>query len=358
MPVQDRTEPATPRRREEAREEGRVAKSTDLNSALVLFVSLIVLRVAGPYMFGTLMSMTRAILANLHTGSLDDAGIRATAISCASVLAAVSLPILVSAGAVGVASNVLQVGFRVSSKPMIPDINRMDPIKGFMRLVSWRGLVELIKSCGKVAIVGYVVYACLKTEYPNLLKLSDLPAPAASAQIGGVCWRLLSRACAATFILAILDYMYQRLQYEISLRMTKHEVKEEFKRSEGDPQVKARIRRRQIEMRRSRMVQMVPKADVVVTNPTHIAVALEYDASRMSAPTVIAKGQCLLAERIKAIAEAHGIPIVENVEVARLLYRLVEVGQQIPEELYQAVAEILAFVYRLSQKAGRRRLAS
>jgi flagellar biosynthesis protein FlhB len=221
-------------------------------------------------------------------------------------------------------------------------------------MVSMRSGVELIKSLLKVAIVGYVVYIFLRAEFPGMTKLSGLSPGAMGSAVGILCWRLVIRACAAMLIIAILDYMYQRLQFEQSIKMTKQEVKEEYKRSEGDPQVKGRIRQIQREMGKRRLAQDVAGAHVVITNPTQIAVAIKYDLENMEAPTVVAKGQRLLAQKIREIAEASGVPIVENKPIARLLYKVVEVGQQIPEELYQAVAEILAFVYRMGTKAGAR----
>jgi flagellar biosynthetic protein FlhB len=213
--------------------------------------------------------------------------------------------------------------------------------------------VELLKSLIKVSAVGFVAFSYLKQGYPSLAKLAVTPFEEATAQVGALCWGLLTRTCAVIAVIAILDYMYQKIHLENSLKMTKQEVKEEYKRSEGDPQVKGQIRRRQRAMaRRRRMMQDVPKADVVITNPTHLAVALKYDPSNMSAPIVLAKGQRLIAQQIKAIAAEHDITIVENKPVARMLYKVVEVGEPIPEDMYQAVAEILAFVFRVSRKAA------
>ena len=353
MALQDKTEPATPRRREEAREEGRVAKSADMNGAIVLLASLLTLKAVGPHILVCLTEIVRDTFANLHTHAVETDTIGALLGGYAVKAIAVCLPIMLAAGAAGLASNVLQIGFKVTSKPMALNLSKIDPLKGMARLVSWRSAVELIKSVLKIGVVAYVVYAFLRKEYPRIIGLCGLSPGAAGAAVAGLCWSLLARACAAMLVIAALDYMYQRIYFENSLKMTKQEVKDEYKRSEGDPHVKARILQRQRELARRRMMHDVPKADVVVTNPTHVAVALKYDPLKMSAPTVVAKGQRLLAERIKAIAEASGVPIVENVQIARPLYKLVEVGQRIPEELYQAVAEILAFVYRLSEKAGR-----
>jgi flagellar biosynthetic protein FlhB len=244
----------------------------------------------------------------------------------------------------------MQVGFRISTKSLTPDFTRIDPLKGMTKLVSIKSGVELIKSVLKVGIVAWVMWSFLSAEYPSLVDLAGMAPIAAGLAIFDLCWRLLARATTAILIIAILDYLYQKIQFEQTLRMTKQEIKEEYKRSEGDPLIKSRVKQRQREIARGRMIQDVARADVVITNPTHFAVALKYDASAAAAPKVVAKGQRLLAQRIKEVAKEHNVPIVENPPIARLLYKTVEVGQQIPEELYQAVAEILAYVYRLSGK--------
>jgi len=354
LALQDKTEPATPRKREETRDEGRVAKSADINSAVVLLVSLLLLKVAGPYMFEGLFGIARDTFTNLHDRELSVDSMPGLFVSYGVRFAWLCLPIMAATGAVGFASNVLQVGFRVTPKAISPDLNRLDPFKGLGRVFSWRSLVELAKSAVKIAIIGYMVYSFLRTEYPLFVDLAGMAPGQLGGAIAGLSWRLLVRGCAAMLVIGILDYMYQRVSFEHSIRMTKQEVKEEFKRTEGDPYIRGRIRQRQREMARRRMIHAVARADVVVTNPIHIAVALEYQAEKMSAPTVVAKGQRLLAERIREVAEAHGVPIVENPPVARLLYKTTEVGDQIPTELYQAVAEILAYVYQLNEKAARR----
>jgi len=352
MALQDKTEPGTPKKREEAREEGRVAKSAEIGSAAVLLASILILRAAGPYLISGMMEVIRSGLSTLHLRQVTVESLPNMAASWAITTAGLCLPVMAGAAAVGLAANVLQVGFRATSKSIAPNLTRLDPLKGLARLVSGRSLMELLKSVVKVVVVGWVAWGFLRAEYPALLDLPSLSPAGLGGAIAGLCWRLLARATAAMLIIAVLDYMYQRLSFELSLRMTKQEVKDEFKRSEGDPHIKARIRQRQREIARRRMMQDVAKSDVVITNPTHVAVALKYDTDKMAAPQLVAKGQRLLAERIKAVAEANHVPMIENAPVARLLYKTVEIGQQIPEELYQAVAEILAFVFRLSKNRG------
>jgi len=353
MSLEDRTEAATPRRREDARNEGKVCKSADINTALSFLISLLVLRAAGPYLYENFTDIFKETFSTLHVQeiSLDQARDMMMAQMMKGLR--LCLPVMLGVGAVGLASNVLQVGFRVTPKAIAWDSNRINPLKGVVNLISLRSAVELLKSIAKVVVVGAVVYAFLRREMPRLLDLADMSVGTAASTVGGMCWQLLSRACIILLAIGILDYIFQRFNFEKSIRMTKQEVKEEYKRTEGDPAIKGRIRQRQREIARSRMVQAVPKADVVLTNPTHYAVALKYDPEEMAAPIVIAKGQRLMAQKIKEIASANGIPIIENPPVTRMIYKMVEVGQAIPEELYQTVAEILAYVYKLSEKAGR-----
>lgn len=353
MSFQDKTEAATPRKREDAREDGKVAKSSDLNSSLVFLSALLLLKNAGGIAYEQLHQMMQQSLTNLHPATVTFTGATGMMATCMSGILVACGPILIGTAAVGLASNVLQVGLMFSPKALAPDFSRLDPLKGAMNLVSSRSFVEVGKSVAKIGVVGCVVNSYLREQYPHLMDLSGLSLPSLGSAVAGLCYGLMIRACVAMLAISGIDYMYQRFAFEKSLKMTKQEVKEEFKRSEGDPQIKSRIRQRQREMGRARAMQDVRKADVVVVNPIHFAVAIQYDSENMSAPIVVAKGQRLMAERIKAIAEENHVPIVENIPVARMLYKLVEVGQQIPEDLFQAVAEILAYVYRIGQKTKR-----
>lgn len=325
----------------------------DINSAAVLIVCVMMLKLAGPYMISGLASITRDIFTSLHTAELNADSVRLLGAAYGWKALAVCLPIILAAGAVGFTANVLQIGLKATTKQITPDLDKLNPIKGFARFFSGRALVELAKTVAKIVIVGLVVYSMLKHEYVRLIDLYQMPPAVAGGVIGDICWRLLVRACLVMLVIGIIDYVYQRISFDNSIKMTKQEIKDEYKQIEGDPKIKAKIRQRQREMARRRMLQDVPKADVVITNPTHYAVAIKYNPEEMAAPTVVAKGQRLLAKRIREVAEAHGVPIVENPPVARLLYKVVEVDEQIPAELYQTVAEILAYVYRLSQKAGK-----
>lgn len=355
MSLQDRTEAPTPFRRDEARKEGKVAKSNDVTSAIVLLVTLFIIKSSGPFLIDGMKSLMADSLGHMHPSDLTLDSLKGMFCFYGMKFGILCSPVLAASLVVGIAANIMQVGFIVSIKSIAPDLKKIDPIKGMARLFSPKSAVELLKSILKVSVVAYFVYAFLKTEYPMFIDLAGQPIDGSWQKIADLCWRMMMRACVAMLIIGILDYVYQRYSFEKTLKMTKQEVKDDHKRSEGDPQIKGAIRRRQMEAARRRMIHDVAKADVVITNPTRIAIAIKYDPETMAAPVVLAKGQRLLAQRIKELASANGVPIVENKPVARLLYKVAEVGQAIPEDLYQAVAEILAYVYQLGEKAGRRR---
>ncbi|MDX1778625.1 MAG: EscU/YscU/HrcU family type III secretion system export apparatus switch protein, partial [Thermodesulfobacteriota bacterium] len=231
-----------------------------------------------------------------------------------------------------------------------PKFSKLDPLKGFARMFSKQALVELIKSIFKVIIVGCVTYFTVKGELEEIVPLMDKEIWSVMSYIGSVCFKILLRTSWVLIVLAIVDYVFQKWDFKQEAKMTKQEVKDEFKQREGDPLIKSRVRQAQREMAKKRMMEAVPKADVVITNPVHLAIALEYNTQNMSAPQLTAKGSRLVAERIKAIAQEHNIPIVENKPLAQALFKGVEIGQEIPTVFYKAVAEVLSYVYRLKNK--------
>jgi flagellar biosynthetic protein FlhB len=243
-------------------------------------------------------------------------------------------------------SNYIQVKWVVSTKPMAPKLSKMSPISGFKRIFSKNTLFELFKSILKIGLICYIAYTSLRDEAGDIYVLYDLSLRQALALVGTLIINVGLKISIVYLIVAILDYAYQKHTFNEDMKMTKQEVKDEYKNTEGDPQVKGQQKRRMQEASRRRMMQDVPKADVVITNPTHLAVALQYDAEKNPAPVVLAKGEDYLAQKIKEVARENDIQIVENKPLARMLYHNVEVGEQIPPELYQAVAEVLAAVYR------------
>jgi flagellar biosynthetic protein FlhB len=260
-------------------------------------------------------------------------------------------PVLIVAYLVSFVCDVAQVGWHPTSKPLMPKFSKLNPLKGFKKIFSKEAVVELIKSILKIGIVLIVAYSYIKKNGDGLFLLYDMSLNAGVAATGNLVINLGIRVAVAYLIIAFADFGYQKWKHNDDLKMTKQEVKDEYKQQEGDPQVKGRIRQKMREVSQRRMMQNLPKADVVITNPTHYAVALMYDAEKYDAPIVIAKGEDYLAARIKEVARENDIEIVENKPLARMLYANVEIGEVVPPDLYQAVAEVLAFVYHLKGRA-------
>lgn len=256
-------------------------------------------------------------------------------------------PIVLVLVVIGTVSNVLQVGFVVSAKPLEPKLEKLDVLKGVMKLFSTKSLFELGKDLCKLALIAAVGYYAVSSEMKYIAQMPDMSVSQVLSFIGAAMFRVALKCSLMLAVLAVADYAFQKWDFEKSIRMTKQEIKEEMKHTEGDPQVKSRIRHIQRDAAFRRMMSDVSKADVVVTNPIHLAVALQYDTESMDAPVVVAKGQRLIAERIKEIAREHDIPVIENRPLARALYKACDAGMQIPVSLFRAVAEVLAYVYRL-----------
>lgn len=347
--------PATPKRRAEARKQGQVARSAEFSPALALLALILVLHVTLPSVAGQslMRDMQTAFAFNPHTEEFGFGTVQKWQTQGLFWAARLILPVLLLALALGLAANIGQVGFQVTPESLAPKWTRLNPLKGFQQLVSAQGAVNLLKGLLKMAIVGGISYSTLRgaLESGDLLRTMRMPLPTALSVVGGVLWTLGLRVSMTLLILAVADFGWQKYQHEKQLKMSASEIKEEMKSSEGDPQVKGRIRRLQREMARRRMMQDVPKADVVITNPTHYAVALQYE-SGAAAPKVLAKGQDEVAAKIREIARENRIPLVENKPLARTLHATVEIGQYIPPDLYEAVAQVLAFVFRTY---GRRR---
>jgi flagellar biosynthetic protein FlhB len=351
--LQEKTEQATPRKRSEARKKGQVGKSSEIPSVAVLLAGLSTLYLFGAYMYShikSLMQDTFSMVAVPNQGLAEFLVLGNIVIERFIVMV---LPVMIAVFVTAILSNVLQIGFMLSWETVIPKLSKISPIKGIQKLFSKKTIMELFKSLAKLALVGVIAYVTVKGEMDRLPSLADREVQAILLYVLKVAFKIFIRVSMAMIFLALLDFWFQKWQFEQQLKMTKQEVKEEFKRTEGDPLVKSRIKRIQYEIAKRRMMQEVPKADVVVTNPVHLAIALQYDTAEMSAPTVLAKGAGEVAERIKTLAREHHISIVENRELAQNLYKMVEIGNEIPSILYQAVAEVLAYVYRIKgRKVG------
>lgn len=345
----NKTEPATEKRKAEARKEGNIAVSRDVTTAAILFAGIGLLALlAGPGLH-QLTDVTRLGLGTsfarvVHT-SLTVDQIHSLVIEVGLKCLLLMLPFLGGLMVVGVGASLAQTGLLwKSSLPF--DIGQLSPIKGFGRLFSLRSISELVKALLKISIIGGIGAFVLGQDIPRLPELVQYDLWGLLTVMGWVTLKAAAVIAGAISVVAGADFLYQRYEWERSLRMTIQEVKEEHRDAEGDPILKSRVRSAQRDMMRKRMMAAVPTADVVVTNPTHLAVALKYDTARMSAPIVVAKGAGHLAERIRAVARQHGVAVVENKFVARTLYKLVDIGREIPADLYRAVAEILAFVFR------------
>lgn len=349
---EERTEAPSEKRRQEAREKGTVAKSTEINSVLVLLAGILLLQMLGPWIYRELESVCRDTFMLIGTYGGSDASLVSLMRQSVITLGRIVLPVVASIMVIGIVANFVQIGFLFTLKPLMPKLEKIDPISGTKRMFSLRSLVEMVKSILKLTVIGVVAYLSIKAEYHKFLVLADTSVQAIWVFLLQTGFNIILKIALALIVLAILDYAFQRYEHEKKLRMTRQEVKEERKQMEGDPQVKSRVRSLQREMARRRMMEEVPRATVVVTNPTYIAIGIRYEPSEMDTPVVVAKGKRLIAERIKATAAEHHIPIVEDKPLARAMYDKVEVGFEVPMEFFTAVAEILAYVYRLKHKAA------
>ncbi len=346
----EKTLPASPRKKLDSREKGNVAKSQDLAAASTLLFALLGLWALGPSSWERLLASTRYFISEADTIPLSPANAQSFLITVMLHVAPIILPFMVLLMVAGVAINVAQFGFLFSSKALIPKPERLNPISGFKRFLSIRAFVDLIKALFKLSLVGYIVYLSIRGSFGETLSLMHLTPEGSSLVVWNMVLLIWFRIVLVMLLIGILDYGFQYWQRERDLRMTQQEARQELKELEGDPQIKQRIRQIQRQVAMQRMMGDVPEADVVITNPTTYAIALRYDLDTMNAPLVVAKGARLQAERIRAIAVEHDVPIVERPELARSLYRSIELGQPVPENLFNAVAEVLAYVYEIDRR--------
>jgi flagellar biosynthetic protein FlhB len=347
---EERTEAPTEKRRSEARQKGNVAKSAEINSTLVLLTGIVMLKFCATWMYGQLsgfMGMLFDCIAHPHADVIFFTALVAKALL---FLITICLPICAAIMVIGIAANLIQVGFLFTLQPLTPRLDKLDMISGMKRLFSVRSIVEMIKDVAKLILIGVIAFITIKGEFGKFIGLWDASPLTIMSCMLSVSFTIVIRTVIALLIISLLDYLYQRYEYEKKLKMTRQEVKEERKQMDGDPQIKSRVRSLQREMARRRMMQEVPKATVVVTNPTSIAIAIRYEPDEMQTPKVLAKGKRLLAERIRQIAIEADIPIIEDKPLARAMYDKVEVGFDIPIEFFAAVAEVLAYVYRLKKR--------
>ena len=347
---QERTEQATPKRREEARKKGQVAKSRELASVAVLASGLLTFFWGGALFYIQSTTMLRYYLSNAAGIRISRNNIESVCTVAVKHFAMAVGPLFMVLVLIAFLANYLQIGPLMSLSAIKPNFSKISPFEGFKRLFSAQAFAELVKSIFKIIAVGFIAFEVIKGEMNNLLPLLDQTPAQIFLYMANVSYSIFWKTCLFIAMLAVLDLLFQKWEFEKNLRMTKQEVKEEYKQTEGDPQVRAKIRSIQREIARRRMMAAVPEADVVITNPTHLAIALKYDSGKMEAPQVVAKGSGFVAEKIKEIAKENRVPTIENKPLAQSLFKLVEIGMTIPEGLYQAVAEVLAYVYRMKNK--------
>ena len=349
----DKTEEPTAKRLQDARKEGQVAKSQELISGAMLFMLFIAIKLFGGYIANSFIKVFYRNYGYISVYSVETPEIgNLTSMFGRAMLdiLLMTLPIFAFAIVIAVMLNIFQVKWKVTSKPLQPKFSRLNPVSGFKKIISMDKIFELIKSVAKIAVIFIVAYTTIMDEIESIKILYDLDLMQAVLYISDFVINMGIKISAVYLLIGFVDFIYQKLKFKKDMRMSKQEVKDEYKQQEGDPQVKGKIKSKMRESSMRRMMQKMPDADVVITNPTHFACAIQYDKEKAAAPVLIAKGADHLAQKLKDIAKEYDVPIVENKPLARMLYYNVEIDAEIPQELYQMTAEVLAYVYQLKNK--------
>lgn len=352
--AEEKTEKATPKKKQDARKKGQVAKSTDLTNAIVLLFTFGFLLIYGGYAATRLLQLVRKSLSDLLLWNVTQDSIPLLFIHLFKECVIIAAPIIFVTFLAAFVTNIAQVGFLISGESMKFDIKKLDPIAGAKRIFSLRSIVELIKSLLKVTAFSVVAGRLLWKEKGTILKLSEMEPLSVVSFVASLLIKLGLTLSAVYLVIAVADLVYQRFDHAKQLRMSKQDIKDEHKKTEGDPLIKHKIKEKQRQMATARMMQDVPRAQVIITNPTHYAVAIAYESGEMKVPMVVAKGTDYMALKIREVAKEHRVVIMENKPLARALYASVEIGQEIPEELFKAVAEVLAYVYRVKGTLNRK----
>jgi flagellar biosynthetic protein FlhB len=347
----EKTESPSAKRRDDFRKKGQIAQSKEVQTASLFTIILLFWIFYLPTFWNGLTELIFFIWQTSGSYEITPASILTLATFLLQKLGLLIAPLFLLVVLIGFFSSVFQFGWLLTGKPLTPDFSKLNPISGMARFFSKKSFIEVVKSLLKVFLVGWFAYSTVLDNFAEALILVDTPVGTTISYLGRISIIIMAKVCAVLILIAFLDFLFVKWEMEEKMKMTKQEVKEEFKESEGDPHIKAQIRSIQQEMARKRMMAEVPQADVIVTNPTHISVAIRYDAKQMAAPVIIAKGADLVAMKIREIARSHEIPIIENPPVARLLHKL-DLGEHIPEDLFKVVAEILAHVYSLKGKTN------
>ena len=355
-PGGEKTEEPTAKKLSDARKEGQVAKSKEVANAFGLLGMFLIIKIYAGTMGNSFMEYMAGVynqipdVIQMYDGVIPRAAILVLLRTMIYQTIMICAPVLLVGLVIALICDVAQVRWQPTTKPLQPKFNKINPMKGFQRIFSKNSLVELVKSVAKILVVGYMAYSYLKDRIHEIYLLYDMGLKQVIGLVGEIVTDMGIRIAAAYMVIALLDFAYQKWKFHDDMKMTKQEVKDEYKNQEGDPQIKGKQKQRMREASMRRMMQQLPEADVVITNPTHYAVAIKYDPEKYDAPYVLAKGENHLAQRIKEIAKENDIEIVENKPLARMLYANVDIGGLVPPELYQAVAEVLAFVYHLKGK--------
>ena len=347
----EKTEEPTQKKRTDARKKGQIGRSQELNTAFVLLMGFFSLQLLWDRIYTNVAAYSAYVFSN-PMQPFDTESVLRLFIDSVTVIAGTAFPIMLCIMLIGLAINFYQVGIQLNTEAIQFKIDKLNPINGFGRIFSKRSLVELAKSLFKIVVIGAFIYTYIRDELMAIPQFMFLDLPVSLARVADTIFSMAFLVIGVIMVMAVLDYGYQKWQTTQDLKMTKQEVKDEMKQTEGDPLIKSKIRQKQRQMAMARMMKEVPKADVIITNPTHFAVALAYQKG-MVAPQVIAKGQDLVAQRIKDIGREAKVTIVENKSLARALYASTQIGDLVPHELYQAVAEVLAYVYRLKNQRRR-----
>lgn len=348
----EKTEEPTPKKRREAREEGQILQSKEVNNVVILFACFFGLKLFGGIISSQLQNLITSIFHEIQNveSFFNASTLNVNALKIMSIFGIMVFPILGVAFLSSLIVNYMQVGFIFTTKTLKLKLDRLNPIEGFKKIISKKALMELVKSILKIILVGYVAYKYIMDNILEIIQYSSLEPHQSYISFANLIFSFVLRLLGVLMVLAILDYIFQWREHENKLKMSKQEVKEEYKQTEGDPFIKGKIKEKQRSIAMNRMMQEVPQADVIITNPTHYAVAIKYDNENYDAPYVLGKGVDIIAENIKKVAKENSLPIVENKLLARTLYNTVDIGDVIPEDLYEAVAEVLAYVYGLKNE--------
>ena len=346
-----KTEPPTARRLEEARKRGQVVYSKEVSNFVALFTATLIVAGSGPLIMADLMDVLKTFLSDAHTYHVDGAGLKDLARGLFTrVMGDLAFP-FIALMTMGAASAVVQTGPLFTTEPIKPDLGKISIIRGLGRLFSMRSISELVKSVLKLIIVSIAMYMAVRAYFDGVEHFINEELGQAMSDLRTLFIKMMIAALIIQFVIAVADYTYQRFDFMQKVRRSKQELKEEFRQTEGDPHVKARLRQLREQKARQRMMQAVPEADVIITNPTHYAVALKYDTAKMDAPQMVAKGVDAVAQRIRDVAKENDVPLVENPALARALYDSMDIEQTIPQDQYKAVAEVISYVFKLK---GRR----